>query len=75
MSPKANGYPSALSDGEWLILKPLLPLNHKGAGRPVELDMRQVLNAIFYGLRTGRQWEYLPDCYPNHNSVYYHYRK
>jgi transposase len=37
--------------------------------------MRQVVNAIFYVVRTGCQWENLPKEYPNHNSVYYHYRK
>jgi putative transposase len=37
--------------------------------------MRQVVNAIFYVVRTGCQWENLPQDYPNHNSVYYHYRK
>ena len=75
LSHKASRYPSDLSDEEWMILKPLLPLKQKGAGRPVELDMRQVMNAIFYVLRTGCQWAYLPERYPNHNSVYYHYRK
>ena len=37
--------------------------------------MRQVVNAIFYIVRTGCQWENMPKDYPNHNSVYYHYRK
>jgi putative transposase len=37
--------------------------------------MRQVVNAIFYVVRTGCQWENLPKEYPNHNSVYHHYRK
>jgi putative transposase len=37
--------------------------------------MRQVMNAIFYVVRTGIPWIYLPHEYPNHNSVYYHFRK
>jgi putative transposase len=37
--------------------------------------MRQVVNAIFYVVRTGCQWENLPKEYPDHNSVYHHYRK
>lgn len=37
--------------------------------------MREVVNAIVYVVRTGCQWELLPADYPNHNSVYYHYRK
>ena len=46
----------------------------KGAGRPVELDLRLVVNAIFYILVTGCQWRNLPNDYPNPNSVYYHFR-
>lgn len=37
--------------------------------------MREVVNAIVYVVRTGCQWALLPADYPNHNSVYYHYRK
>lgn len=37
--------------------------------------MRSVVDAIFYILRTGCQWDELPKEYPNHNSVYYHYAK
>lgn len=64
-----------MSDKQWQIIKPVLPLGRKGPGRPIELDMRQVVNAIFYVVRTGCQWANLPKDYPNHNSVYYHYRK
>ena len=41
----------------------------------MELDMRQVINAILYLLRTGCQWANLPQDFPNHNSVFYHYNK
>jgi putative transposase len=64
-----------MSNKQWQIIKPLLPLEHGGSGRPIELDMRQVVNAIFYVVRTGCQWKNLPRDYPNYNSVYYHYRK
>jgi putative transposase len=64
-----------MSDKQWAVIKPLLPLRRKGPGRPLELDMRQVVNAIFYVVRTGCQWKNMPKDYPNHNSVYYHYRK
>lgn len=39
------------------------------------LDLRSVVNAIFYVLRTGCQWTNLPHSYPHCKSVYYHYRK
>jgi putative transposase len=72
---KKRLYTSDVSDKEWEIIRPLLPLKKKGRGRPIELDMRQVVNAIFYVVRTGCQWKNMPKDYPNHNSVYYHYRK
>jgi putative transposase len=68
-------YASDLTDQQWTILQPLVYSKRKGPGRPIELDLRQVLNAIFYVMRTGCQWQYLPREYPNYNSVYYHYRK
>jgi putative transposase len=64
-----------MTNEQWGIIEPLLPLKHDGPGRPIELDMRQAVNAIFYIVRTGCQWENLPKDYPNYNSVYYHYRK
>ena len=60
---------------QWAIVKLLLPLIRKEPGRPLELNMRQVVNAIFYVVRTGCQWANLPKSYPNPNSVYYHFRK
>lgn len=64
-----------MTDQQWKIIEPLLPLEDKGPGRPLELDMREVVNAIFYLVRTGCQWANLPRDYPHHDSVYYHYHK
>lgn len=75
MSHRKQKYTSDLSHKQWKIIKPLLPLQAVGPGRPVELNMHRVVNAIFYVTRTGCQWENLPKEYPNYNSVYYHYRK
>jgi putative transposase len=72
---KKKRYASDLTDEEWKIVNPLLLPRRRGRGRPMELDMREVLNAILYVVRTGCQWENLPKDFPNHNSVYYHYRK
>jgi len=52
----------------------MLPKSAK-AGRPIELDMRLVMNGIFYILVTGSQWRNLSNDYHNPNSVYYHYHK
>lgn len=75
MSQKKRHYTSDMTAKQWETIKPLLPPKQKGPGRPIELDMRQVVNATFYVVRTGCQWANLPKEYPNHNSVYYHFRK
>lgn len=75
MSHEKQTYTSDMSDKQWGIIERLLPVEHNGPGRPIELDMRQVVDAIFYVVRTSCQWENLPKDYPNYNSVYYHYRK
>jgi putative transposase len=41
----------------------------------MKLDLREVINAIWYVLKTGIQWANLPHDLPNYQSVYYHYRK
>ena len=51
--------PSDLSDAEWDRLAPLIPPARPG-GRPRQTDMRLAMNAIFYLLRTGCRWRYLP---------------
>jgi len=72
---KNVGYPSDLTDEQWTIIEALDINKHWGPGRPMRLDLRLVMNAILYVLRTGCQWRYLPKEYPNYNSVYYHFRK
>lgn len=69
-------YPSDLTDEEWRVIKPLIPVKTgrgKGRGRPRILSMRAVLNALFYLERTGCQWDYLPRTYPKRSSVRYYY--
>jgi len=72
---KSAGYPSDLTEEQWAIVAGLDINKHWGPGRPMRLDLRVVINAILYILRTGCQWRYLPKEYPNYNSVYYHFRK
>jgi transposase len=52
-------YPSDLTDAEWAIIAPLIPPAKRG-GRPRTVNVREVLNAIFYVLSTGCQWEAMP---------------
>jgi putative transposase len=52
-------YPSDLTDAQWEALRPLLPPAKPG-GRPRTVDLREVLNTLFYKARTSCQWDYLP---------------
>ena len=54
-----KAYPSDLTDAQWEIVRPLLPPAKPG-GRPRHVDLREVVNTIFYQARTGVQWDYLP---------------
>jgi putative transposase len=65
-------YPSDLKDDEWAILAPLIPPAKTG-GRPRSVDMREVLNAIFYVLKSGCQWNMLPHDLPPKGTVYHYY--
>lgn len=63
-------YPSDMTDGEWARLEPSIPPAKPG-GRPRETNMREAVNAIFYLLRTGCPWRYLPrDGFPPRSTVY-----
>jgi len=75
VSLKDSGYSSDLTDEQWAIIEPLLPLEHEGPGRPIEIDTRGAVNAMLYVDHTGCQWEDVPHEYPNPHSVYYHYNK
>jgi putative transposase len=65
-------YPSDLTDKEWAILSPLIP-GPKWGGRPRTTDMREVLNAIIYVLKTGCQWDHLPHDFPPKGTVYHYF--
>jgi putative transposase len=62
-------YDTDLTDAQWDILGPLLP-PPPGGGRPRTTDMREVLNAILYNLRTGCAWDLLPHDFPPPGTVY-----
>jgi putative transposase len=60
-------YPSDLTDEQWQIIEPLIPVSM--VGRPRTNDMREVLNAIFYLNRSGCQWDMLPHDLPARSTV------
>lgn len=55
-----------LSDEEWALLEPLMPLSRKSARE----DDRRVMNGIFYVLRTGMPWRDLPERYGPYTTIY-----
>jgi transposase len=67
-------YPTDLSDTEWICLRSYLS-TLKAQGRPRTHSLRDVLDAIFYVLKSGCPWRLLPHDFPPWSSVYYHFRK
>ena len=62
-------YPSDLTDAEWALVEPLIPPAKRG-GRERTVDVREVLNGIFYVLATGCQWRALPKDLPPKSTVH-----
>ncbi len=60
-------YPSDLTDEQWALIEPLIPVSKRG--RPREIESREVLNAIFYQARSGCQWDMLPNDLPARSTV------
>lgn len=68
-----KAYPSDLSDAQWAIIEPLIPVNR--LGRPREVEMREVLNTMFYLTRSGCQWDMLPHDLPPKSTVYDYFKQ
>lgn len=65
---RTKQYPSDLTDEQWALVEPLIPV-YPG-GRPRKTSMRDVLDAIFYILRTCCQWRLLPKDFPPKSTVW-----
>lgn len=66
-------YPTDLTDKEWERIETLLPPRPK-MGRPLKYDRRELFDAIWYVLRTGCAWRYLPHDFPPWQTVYAYFR-
>ena len=69
-----RSYASDLSDREWQILEPLLPIEKPG-GRHRADPMREIINAIQYLLRNGCAWRALPHDLPHWETAYHYFRQ
>ena len=68
----ANPYPTDLTDAEWALIKNVIPPPKPG-GRHRALDMREVVNALFYVVDGGIKWRMLPHEYPKWPSGYWYF--
>ena len=62
-------YPSDLTDAEWALVEPMIPPAKHG-GRRRAVNIREVLNGIFYVLSTGCQWNAIPKDLPPKSTIY-----
>jgi transposase len=65
---RTQSYPSDVTDAQWALIEPHLPV-YPG-GRPRKTNLRDVVDALFYLLRTGCQWRYLPKDFPPKSTVW-----
>jgi putative transposase len=71
---RTHPYPSDATDEQWPLIEPHIPPVRPG-GRPRKTDPREVLDAIFYILRTGCQWRYLPSDFPPKSTVWRYFNQ
>ena len=71
MKPR-QPYPTDLSDREWALIQHLVPAAKPG-GRPEKYPKREILDAIFYILRSGCAWRLLPHDFPPWEIIYQYF--
>ena len=69
-----KAYLTDLSDTEWNYIEPYMPAP-KGHGRPRIHNLREILDAVFYVLKSGCQWRLLPHDFPRWPTVYHYFRQ
>ena len=65
-------YPTDLSDAEWALLEPHLPVPKRRGHCPRVHSPRGILNAVFYLLKSGCQWRMLPREFPPWKTVFHY---
>lgn len=72
--PRRRVYDTDLSDGQWALIEPMIPLAAPG-GRPRKAATRDLVDAILYVLRAGGSWRLLPHDLPPWQTVYHYLRR
>lgn len=67
-------YPSDLTDAQWEIVEPMLPLI-KSPGRIPKHPRRAIVDAILYVVRSGCSWRQLPVDFPPWQTVYWQFQQ
>src|SRR5271165_7261159 len=70
---RGQRYPSDLTNEEWIVLEPLLPVP-QGTGRPRRHLLREIMNGIRYVLRYGIPWDAMPKDLPPSSICYDYWR-
>jgi transposase len=65
-------YASDLTDAEWALIALMIPPARRG-GRPRDVNVREVVNALLYVLWTGCQWKALPKEFPPKSTAHYYF--
>ena len=66
---KTNRYQTDVTDKEWRVIEPHLPAANR-TGRPRAWPMREIMNGIFYVMRSGCPWRLLPRDLPLWSTIY-----
>jgi len=66
-------YPSDLTDAQWALIEPMVPV--KPGGRPAIHPRRRIVEAILYLNRTGCSWRQLPHDFPPWDTVYWYFKR
>ncbi len=72
-SSSADRYPSDLTDAQWALIEPMVPV--KPGGRPAKHPRRRIVEAILYLNRTGCSWRQLPHDFPPWDTVYWYFKR
>lgn len=75
MTKSRPSYPTDLNDTEWQVLEQYLRLPNRPRGRPRTHAWREILNAIFYIMRSGCAWRLLAHDLPPWKTVYHYFRR
>ncbi len=67
-------YPTDTSDAQWAYLEAHLPSPKTANGRPRTYPLREIVDAVFYVVKSGCAWRLLPHDFPPWKTVYHYFR-